>query len=105
MLAPLSASTAVIAYRMYSLQYDADGFPIGTTQTTNLTLTPDLLAQEIQGAIQNSAMNPQVKALNSGMIVRGRTSLNGRAEHSSENYVLSSWLADAAPARWTTPPS
>ncbi len=95
-LAPLTASAVVLAYRAYDLRGN---------QITTLTLTPDLIAQLYMGNINNFGATPAITALNPGILFPPRVSVVARAEHNTETYLFTSWLATVAPGSWKPPKS
>src|SRR5262249_6855562 len=68
----------------------------------SLTLTPDLVAQIFLGEIPNWSANAEINALNPGLEFPTQMGVFARAEHSSQTYALTSWLAATASATWTT---
>jgi phosphate transport system substrate-binding protein len=95
-LAPLTASAVVIAYRAYDLN---------GSQITDLTLTPDLIAQLFMGELNDFLVNRAISALNPGIMFPTRTQVVVRAEFNTETYMLTSWLKAVAPSVWKPPTS
>lgn len=84
--APLTMTGVVIGFRMYDLRTNA--------QITSLKLTPDQIAGLFSG---HMALNdPSITALNPGVNFPNQIFMYGRAEHSSETWTFTSWLARAA---------
>jgi len=91
--APITMSALVLAYRIY----DRRG-----PQITHLVLSPHIIAQMFTGQIPNWNADPDIQALNPGVQFPTREVTFARAEHSSESFVFTSWLAATAPDVWAT---
>jgi phosphate transport system substrate-binding protein len=91
--APLTASSVVLAYRVY----DRRG-----PQITTLTLTPAQIAQTFEGIDDDWSTDPNITAENPGIEFPTKITPFARADYSEETWTFTSWLAAVAPTAWTS---
>lgn len=93
--APLTASSVVLAYRVY----DRRG-----PQITSLTLTPAQIAGTFVGTDDDWSTDPTITALNPGVQFPTKMVAYARADYSEETWTFTSWLSAVAPTVWTFGP-
>jgi phosphate transport system substrate-binding protein len=90
--APLTASSVVLAYRIYDIR---------GPQVTTLTLTPAQVAEVFEGRDPDWGTDPTITALNPGVEFPTKITPYARADYSEETWTFTSWLAATSPTVWT----
>jgi hypothetical protein len=93
--APLTASSVVLAYRVY----DRRG-----PQITSLTLTPAQIASTFEGIDDDWSTDKAVEKLNPGVEFPTKIVPYARADYSEETWTFTSWLSAVTPTVWTYGP-
>jgi phosphate transport system substrate-binding protein len=93
--APITASSVVLAYRVY----DRRG-----PQITSLTLTPAQIAATFEGTDDDWSTDKTITKLNPGVEFPTKIVPYARADYSEETWTFTSWLSAVAPTVWTYGP-
>jgi ABC-type phosphate transport system substrate-binding protein len=93
--APITASSVVLAYRVY----DRRG-----PQITSLTLTPAQIAATFVGTDDDWSTDKTIEKLNPGVEFPTKMVPYARADYSEETWTFTSWLSAVAPTVWTYGP-